>query len=121
MLVDTNIIIDHLRGKEEATSFLRSSTTGLYTSAICVTEVFAGIREGKERQILELTLSAFEIIPLDESLAEQAGLLKRQYQKSHSVGLGDAVVAATAQKYNLRLATLNKKHYPMLDNIAVPY
>jgi predicted nucleic acid-binding protein len=35
--------------------------------------------------------------------------------KSHSVELGDALIAACASSEGLKLWTLNKKHYPMKD------
>ncbi|MBA4146849.1 MAG: hypothetical protein H0X66_01955 [Verrucomicrobia bacterium] len=43
------------------------------------------------------------------------------YGRSHGVGLPDAFLAATALAHNLQLATLNQKHFPMLNNIVVPY
>ena len=36
-------------------------------------------------------------------------------KKSHSVELGDALIAACASSTDLKLWTLNKKHYPMKD------
>lgn len=86
-----------------------------------VAELYAGIREGAERRALEELLAAFEIIPLDESTAVAGGLLRRKYLKSHNVGIADAVIAATAQAENAVLVTLNKKHFPMLSEVFVPY
>jgi predicted nucleic acid-binding protein len=47
--------------------------------------------------------------------------LKARYGKSHGVGLVDALIAATAKLHGYRLVTLNKKHFPMLDNVLIPY
>jgi len=33
----------------------------------------------------------------------------------------DTLIAATALRHKLDLATLNRKHYPMLDAVQVPY
>lgn len=38
-----------------------------------------------------------------------------------NVGLADALIAASAEIYGLTLATLNKKHYPMLKTVHIPY
>ena len=46
---------------------------------------------------------------------------RREYGKSHGVGLADALIAATAEVVGAQLVTLNKKHFPMLDDVYVPY
>ena len=66
-------------------------------------------------------MECFTIIPLDAALAETGGLLRRDFGKSHGTGLADAIIAATVQKLACSLATLNQKHYPMLDSVIVPY
>jgi hypothetical protein len=37
----------------------------------------------------------------------------RQFAKSHSVELGDALIAATAAVHGLELWTRNRRHYPI--------
>ena len=48
-------------------------------------------------------------------IGRKAGAYLRSYAKSHSVQLGDALIAACASVENLQLWTLNRKHYPMKD------
>jgi predicted nucleic acid-binding protein len=55
------------------------------------------------------------------AIAKAAGLHKRDYAKSHGVGLADAVVAATANAEGAELKTLNIRHYPMLKGIRPAY
>jgi hypothetical protein len=50
-----------------------------------------------------------------------AGFFKRDYQPSHGTGIADALIAATAEVHEMRLVTLNEKHFPMLDDVVVPY
>jgi len=45
----------------------------------------------------------------------KAGDYLRQFHRSHSLELGDALIAATASIHLLRLWTRNRKHYPMKD------
>jgi predicted nucleic acid-binding protein len=54
-------------------------------------------------------------------LAVQGGLYRRDYGKSHNVGLADALIAATATQRRVPLVTLNRKHFPMLQDVIVPY
>jgi predicted nucleic acid-binding protein len=48
-------------------------------------------------------------------------LYRRDYGKSHGVGLADALIAATAELNQATLVTLNQKHFPMIIDIMVPY
>ena len=66
-------------------------------------------------------LSAFEVVAVDAVLARRGGLYRRDYGKSHGVGLAHALIAATADMCRATLVTLNQKHFPMLTCVAVPY
>ncbi len=120
-LIDTDILVDYLRGLDEAAAWLESTQGDLFVSAVTVAELFAGVREGSEKQILEDFLRAFQIVPLDAPVAKAGGLLKRDYAPSHGTGLADALMAATAQAASCVLVTLNRKHFPMLPDVLVPY
>jgi predicted nucleic acid-binding protein len=121
MLVDTDVLIDYLRGLEQAQNFISSLPEQVYISAITVAELHLGVRNGKERAALTEFLDTMETLALDAELAAEGGLLRRDYGKSHSVGLNDALIAATALKHRLQLVTLNGKHYPMVKNLLIPY
>jgi predicted nucleic acid-binding protein len=121
LLIDTDVLIDYLRGQAEAVSYLESLTETLLISAVTVAELYAGVREGVERVALDEFIGAFEIVPVDEDVAVKGGLYRRDYGKSHSTGLADALIAATADIRQAELVTLNKKHFPMLASVLVPY
>lgn len=121
LLIDSGVLIDYLRGRAEATEYLEGSQEALLISVITVAELFAGVREGKERTALSAFLAAFETIPVDAWIAERGGLYRRDYGKSHNTGLADALIAATAEQVQARLVTLNRKHFPMLIDVRVPY
>jgi predicted nucleic acid-binding protein len=121
LLLDTDVLIDYLRGRAEAVAYLESLSGPLVISAMTVGELYAGVREGDERSRLETFLNAFEIVPLDSAIAARGGLYRRDYGKSHSTGLADALIAATAELSKARLVTLNDRHFPMLADVIVPY
>ncbi|HEV2880262.1 MAG TPA: type II toxin-antitoxin system VapC family toxin [Pyrinomonadaceae bacterium] len=121
LLLDTDVLIDYLRGRAEAVSYLESRTEPLLISAITVAELYAGVREGAERVAMDQFLSVFTVIPVDVALAAAGGLIRRDYGKSHGVGLADAIIAATAEGRKADLVTLNKKHFPTLSNVVTPY
>ena len=121
VLFDTDVLIDYLRGRPEAVDYIDSLTTPFFLSVITVAELYAGVRDGAERTQLDAFASAFGVIPLDRDIAITGGLYRRDYGKSHGTGLADALIAATATTRGLTLVTLNKKHFPMLTALAIPY
>ena len=121
MVVDTNILIDSLRGKADAVHFLESAETSYSISVISVTELIAGIRGSSELGVVQDFLASFVIHPVDEATSKLAGEYLNRYFKSHQVGIADALIAATATIHGEELATLNVKHFPMLGALVRPY
>ena len=114
-LVDTDVWIDYLRGNLQAIKFVQQLPERVWISAVSVAELHAGVREGAERAALTQLLSTLEVVDLNASIAMRGGLLRRDYGRSHGVGLNDALIGATALEMQLQLLTLNVKHYPELD------
>ena len=124
IVVDTDVLIDFLRGREQAVSFVNVESERIILSSIVVAELYAGARGGKgdtEQNTLERFLSMFRIVHVTSEIARLGGLYKRDYGRSHGIGLADAIVAATATLENAELKTLNVKHYPMLNPIQPAY
>lgn len=120
-LLDTCIIIDFLRRKPEANAFVRSLGHIPFLSTITVAELYAGVRDGDERRRLDNLVHAFRTVPVTEDIGRRGGLHRRRYSGSHGVDLADAIIAATAEDLNADLVTLNKKHFPMISRLTVPY
>lgn len=121
MLVDTDILIDYLRGLPQAADFLEANIGNVFVSSVTVAELFQGVREGKEKSALRSTLSAMTILPFTGGIAEMAGLFRRDFRNKVGCGLADCMIAATAKHHSLPLATLNRRHFPMLSDLVEPY
>ena len=121
LFIDTDVIIDYLRGQVDAVAYIESLTNPLLASVITVAELYSGVREGEEGRALQAFLSAFEVVGVSEEVAVKGGLYRRDWGKSHKVGLADALIAATAEVRGATLVTLNIKHFPMLTSAQVPY
>ncbi len=120
-LIDTDVIIEYLRGREQAISYVESLEGELYVSAITVAELYSGVKGADEESALERFLSAFEVMAIDETLARLGGLCRRSHQPGHGTGLADAFVAMSAKSAGAVLVTFNKRHFPMIDDLEVPY
>jgi len=123
-LVDSDILIAHLRGVTAARDWLedaRRDTGPLAISAISITEVAGGMRSAERREVNRL-LAAMQRVPISEPIAWRAAGFIRTYRRSHQgIGLGDYLIAGTADVEGLDLATLNVRHFPMFPGLEVPF
>lgn len=123
ILVDSDILIAHLRGVGAARDWLIEARTQepLAISVVSITELAGGIRSSERREAWQL-LGSFRAEPATEIIARRAGEFWRQYRRSHSgIGLGDYLIAATADVKGYRLATLSVRHFPMFTNLRRPF
>ncbi len=124
IVVDTSVLIDHLRGNEGARAALRRAVGDgerLVASVLTKVEVLAGMRESERRATRRL-LDSLEWVDVDDELAERAGELASRYLPSHpGVDPVDYVIAATTQRLTAELWTRNLKHFPMFPELRVPY
>ncbi len=121
LLLDTDVFVDFLRGQPDAVAYVKAQADRISLSSIVVAELYAGAKDNDELSRLDELLSLFPVIPVTMDLARAAGLHKRDYGKSHGVGLADAIIAATAETLDAELKTLNIKHYSMLKGLKPPY
>lgn len=117
-LVDTDIIIDILRGVAGSKEFLLElSKEGIHISTITMAEIFSGkeTRDVVKKEKILRFLSHFNVIPLDEETAILGGEIRRDYQ----VGIADALIAATALRNGLAIVTYNTKHFEKISGINI--
>lgn len=121
MLVDTDVLIDFLRGYNKAILFIEKFSSQIILSPIVVAELYAGVKGTDELTVFDNFISQFRVIPITSEIAKLGGLYKRDFNKSHGVGLADAILAATAENEKAELKTLNVKHYPMIRGLKPAY
>jgi predicted nucleic acid-binding protein len=123
ILVDSDVLITHLRGVAAARDWLVDARKDgpLAISVVTVAELIGGMRSGERREVWRL-LGAFRVEPVTEIIARRAGDMIRRYRCSHNrIGLGDYLIAATADVKGLQLATLNVRHFPMFEHLQPPF
>ena len=116
VLVDSDILIEVFRGRDKDITSrwldLSSLETAILYSPVTAAELWAGALPS-EHKLLRTLFQALVCVPIDAETGRQAGDYLCQYRKSHSIGLGDALIAATAVQSQAALWTRNRKHYPM--------
>lgn len=121
ILLDTDVLVDFFRGHGKAVAFVKARCPRIILSSIVVAELYAGVKGDEEEAALKDFISLFRVVPVSAKIARAGGLYKRDYGKSHGVGLADAILAATAEAEDAQLKTLNTKHYPMLKGLKPAY
>jgi predicted nucleic acid-binding protein len=113
--------VDFFRGYSKAVTFINTNSSHILLSSIVVAELYAGVKGDSELNAIENFISLFRVVPVTSGIAKAGGIYKRDYGKSHGVGLADAIIAATCEAENAALKTLNVKHYPMIKSLAPTY
>jgi predicted nucleic acid-binding protein len=121
VVLDTSILVDHLRASTAATEYLIGLDDRPSCSEISRIEVIQGLRSS-ERGAADSLFALIAWIPVSEAVARRAGELGRQWRRSHpGIGVADLAIAATTEHIDASLATLNLKHFPMFKKLRAPY
>jgi predicted nucleic acid-binding protein len=117
LLLDSNVLIDVLRGERQALEWLEGQAEGLAISVISWIEVLVGC-EGVETDRVRTWLEMFRQLGLDQAVAAEAVVCRREF----GMRLPDAVILATARCHGMRLVTRNTKDFPeSLGLVLEPY
>jgi predicted nucleic acid-binding protein len=128
MFVDTTLLIDLLRGKQEAINVLQKveQNETLYTSEINVFELIEGvyiaIREVKEHlEKVFALLSKLVVLPLDRKSAIKAGFISGMLtKKGNKIGETDCLIAGIVIANGITtIITENKAHFDRVPGIEV--
>ena len=113
-LVDTDIAIDFLRQREYAQQLLENwASEGLLAiSTVTHLEIYQGMKPGEEGAT-NTFLDGLTPVAVDVTIARQAGIMLGELRsKGRTIGIADAIIAATALQINAPLLTNNVEHYP---------
>lgn len=114
LLIDTDVFVDYLLGSEQAADFLEYARDDLHLSAVSLAELADTVSGDAEWQAIDSALTALRVIPIDADIARAVkGLRGRTF--------AHRLIAATARTHDLKLVTRDKKAYPDLTDVLVPY
>ena len=118
-LIDSDIMVDFTRGAAGAVDYLQSLGEACRISSISALELIAGARSQREVTDLDILISIYEQIPPTEDVMRRAYYLMKTHAKSAGLRTLDAVIAATALEEGLTLATRNRKHFQMIEDLEL--
>lgn len=128
-LLDTDIVIDYLRGKKIVVKSLEKlfeSKAHFYISIITLAEYYHGAyassKTNEELKLFHqfLDLLGIETVRIDFAIAEEYGKIQGALQKEGQLGSGfDMLIAATCLVHRLTLITDNKKHFNRVKELTI--
>ena len=120
VLVDTDVLIWHLRGYAQATRLL-DQLGSLTLSAVSYLEVLQGMRNKAELAAVKKMLErrAATLLPISEAITQRAIALMESLTLSHGLQMGDALIAASALVHQLPVLTGNVKHFAAVEGLQV--
>ena len=124
VLVDTSIIVDHLRNDPRAVALLTElfgREDRVWAVTPTRTEIIAGLRP-HELEPMNRLFAMMSWVDIDGEIADAAGELARRYQAAHrGIDTVDYLIAAATQSIGASLVTLNVRHFPMFPGLEPPY
>jgi len=119
LLIDSDILIDWLKGIKGAKDLFRTKEIDLYCSILSKKELLSksGLRESERKRIIDL-LSRIKVLRLDDDINKKYLFLMKKYGEK-SDWMADYIIAATAWSKKLPLLTRNKKHFTRIEEIVL--
>lgn len=116
-LLDTNILIDHARGKIDLTQspYLADS----YISFVNVAELIAGARNKLELKKIQQFTNSFEVDFANADVLVLSLKLFSQYHLTKSLEFFDSLMASTALLADAILVSSNTKHFVKIKNLKL--
>jgi toxin FitB len=109
VLLDTDVLIDHLRGHRR----FDLGDSAWRISVVTRCELFAG-RNADELRLRQV-LGRLPELSVDSDVAESAGRIRRTTE----LAVPDALIAATALAHELPLMTRNVRHFERVSGLTM--
>ena len=119
ILLDTNILIDILKGEQQTIDKVQHFDDTLAISSISVMELYYGALNKAELNKLEKFVSLFQIVQINEHISLHATKLIKKYAKSHTLDIPDSLIASSAIVNHYTLFTHNLKDFKYIENITL--
>lgn len=122
MVVDTSVIIEHLRKHDKTTTklFQLADEPELYISAVSMYELYMGAPNKEKMQDIANITAAMMILPFTNEVALQASKIYHRLRTSNKmIEFRDIFIAATCLTFDLPIATLNHKHFRRIDDLRI--
>ncbi len=122
MIVDTSVIIQHIRTKDKFSTvfyqYIKQSNISI--SSVTSYELYIGATTIEKEDSVDTLLQGIEVLPFTDLIAVKAAEIFLQLKaKNQLIEFRDIFIAATCITHNLPIVTLNKKHFERIEGLAI--
>lgn len=112
-LLDTTVLIDHLRGKPSAVELVLSLFSEPNDLYVCDAVVTESLSKGPDEEIalIEALLGPLEYVSTSPAAARWAGASRRALGRTSPRHLGDSVIAGVAWSLEATVVTRNPRDF----------
>lgn len=125
LMIETSVLVDVLRGIDEAASYLDQARAeaDLVCSHTVEAELIAGAASPSESRAIRQLLARFHMEPITSDDSERAIGWLGKLHHSRGIGFLDCLIAAAAIRLRIPVVTLNVKHFRAISGLKVirPY
>lgn len=124
VVLDTNIVIDHLRCRGKKKSALdrlneQFSRDEMGISMVTIQELYEGgstLNPDREEELVVL-VGSLKIFPYSYEVAKKSGEMARDLERKRPIEIPDAAIAATCLVNHCQLATFDKKDFIGIEGL----
>ena len=118
MIIDTDVLIWHMRGNAEARSVLERQE-GFSLSVVTYAELLQGMRNKQELRLLRKAFRFWNarILYISEEISAKAVFYVERHFLAGRLTFSDALIVSTAIVYGETLLTANDRHYKMVKEV----
>jgi len=119
LLIDTDIVIDALKGIKPARELFKAKEIDIYCSILTKKELLSkeGLSNSERKRIIAL-LKKIKILKIDDDISKKYFLIIKRYGEKPDM-IADYVIAATAWAKKLPILTRNRRHFEHIKEITL--
>jgi|SRR5580692_2554125 predicted nucleic acid-binding protein len=120
-LLDTDVLVDLSRNNRAAVAYVDHLSNDWALSAITALEFISGAKNQREVELIDRLLEIYELLPVNDAIGRRAYDLLKTYAKSNGIRTFDSLTAATAIEERRTPVTRNRKHFEMIEGLAIDF
>ena len=118
--VDTDVLIDFLKGKTYAVEFIREHAGHIATTFVNLFELYHGARDESEILVIDRLQQILFLLNLSVLAVKLAGSIGAGLQKrGNTLDFRDIFIGSIALVHNCALKTNNKRHFVHIQGLQI--
>jgi len=121
IICDSDVIIEFFdrANKSIENRLVEMGRENLCISSVTYSEIIFGSIDKDHLTTLSKGLEKFIVVDIDQRVDTIHRELVKKYSLSHKLGIQDALIAATALNYEIKLFTLNTKDFKFIEGLEL--